>query len=75
MSAVREVLELLLDRRNLTEDQAAELLIALTDPTLSPALGGALLAGLRAKGVTADEVRVFARTMRNLARRPILPAG
>ncbi|HEY7638275.1 MAG TPA: anthranilate phosphoribosyltransferase [Steroidobacteraceae bacterium] len=75
MSALREVLELLLDRRNLTEAQAAELLVALTDPTLSPALGGALLAGLRAKGVTPDEVRGFAKTMRKLARRPILPEG
>ena len=73
MTALREVLELLLDRRNLSEAQAADLLVALTDPTLSPALGGALLAGLRAKGVTADEVRGFAKTMRKLARRPILP--
>lgn len=75
MSAVREVLEQLLDRRDLTEAQAAELLVALTDPTLAPALGGALLAGLRSKGVTADEVRGFAKTMRKLARRPILPDG
>ena len=75
MSALRETLEQLLDRRNLSEAQAAELLVALTDPTLSPALGGALLAGLRAKGVTADEVRGFAKSMRKLARRPILPAG
>jgi len=64
-----------LDRRNLSEAQAADLLVALTDPTLAPALGGALLAGLRAKGVTADEVRGFAKTMRRLARRPILPDG
>jgi anthranilate phosphoribosyltransferase len=75
MSALREVLEQLLDRRNLSEAQAADLLVALTDPTLSPALGGALLAGLRSKGVTADEVRGFAKTMRRLARRPILPEG
>jgi anthranilate phosphoribosyltransferase len=75
MTALREVLELLLDRRNLSEEQAADLLVALTDPTLPPALGGALLAGLRAKGVTADEVRGFAKTMRKLARRPILPDG
>jgi anthranilate phosphoribosyltransferase len=72
MIVLREVLELLLDRRDLSEAQASELLIALTDPTLSPALGGALLAGLRAKGVTADEVRGFAKSMRKLARRPII---
>src|SRR4029078_13224886 len=75
MSALREVLEQLLDRRNLSEAQAADLLVALTDPTLAPALCGALLAGLRAKGVTADEVRGFSKTMRRLARRPILPDG
>jgi anthranilate phosphoribosyltransferase len=72
---LREVLEQLLDRKSLTEEQAAELLEALTDPTLPPAMGGALLAAMRAKGVTADEVRGFARTMRRLARRPILPDG
>ena len=75
MSALREVLEQLLDGRDLSEAQASDLLIALTDPTLAPALGGALLAGLRAKGVTADEVRGFAKSMRKLARRPILPPG
>jgi anthranilate phosphoribosyltransferase len=72
---LRETLEQLLDRKDLTEAQAAELLEALTDPTLAPAMGGALLAAIRAKGVTADEVRGFARTMRRLARRPILPEG
>ena len=33
-------------------------------------MAGALLAALRIKGVTADEVRGFARAMRALARRP-----
>lgn len=72
---MRETLEQLLDRKNLSEQQASELLVALTDPTLSPAMGGAILAGLRAKGVTADEVRGFAKSMRKLARRPQLPPG
>lgn len=75
MIVLRETLEQLLDGRGLSEEQAAELLIALTDPTLPPAMGGALLASLRAKGVTADEVRGFARSMRKLARRPVLPPG
>ena len=48
---------------------------ALTDPALAPAMAGALLAALRAKGVTADEVRGFASAMRALARKPELPAG
>jgi len=38
-------------------------------------MAGALLAALRAKGVTADEVRGFAGAMRSLARKPELPAG
>ena len=38
-------------------------------------MAGALLAALRAKGVTAAEVRGFAGAMRALARKPELPAG
>ena len=72
---LRETLEQILDRRDLSEAQASELLNALTDPTLAPAMGGALLTALRAKGVTADELRGFARSMRKLARRPVLPPG
>jgi anthranilate phosphoribosyltransferase len=72
---MRQTLDRLLDRDNLTEQEAADLLVALTDPTLAPAMGGAILTALRAKGVTADEVRGFARSMRKLARRPELPPG
>jgi anthranilate phosphoribosyltransferase len=39
---------------------------------MPPALAGALLAALRAKGVNADEVRGFARAMRSLARQPAI---
>src|ERR1700731_4945929 len=48
---------------------------SLTAPELAPAMAGALLSALRAKGVTAAEVRGFAAAMRSLARRPELPAG
>jgi anthranilate phosphoribosyltransferase len=75
MSALRETLEQLLERSHMTEVQAEQLMLSLTDPTLAPALGGALLAALRMKGVTADEVRGFAKSMRKLARRPLLPPG
>ena len=75
MTDTRHILERLLDRRDLSEAEAGQLLVALTDTSLSPALAGALLAALRSKGVTADEVRGFATTMRRLARRPVLPAG
>ena len=73
--ALRSTLEQLLQRRDLSEAQAGELLEALTDPELAPALAGAVLAALRSKGVTADEVRGLAGAMRRLARRPRLSAG
>jgi anthranilate phosphoribosyltransferase len=38
-------------------------------------MAGAILAGLRTKGVVADEVRGFAFAMRRLARRPPIPVG
>jgi anthranilate phosphoribosyltransferase len=73
MSAPRELLQQLSERRDLTEAQAEELLAHLTDATLPPALAGAILAALSTKGAVADEVRGFARAMRRLARRPELP--
>lgn len=73
--ALRATLEHLLERRHLTEAQAGELLEALTDPAVAPAMAGALLAALRSKGVTADEVRGLAGAMRRLARRPQISSG
>jgi anthranilate phosphoribosyltransferase len=69
----RAVLERLLDGGSLSESEAEQLLTTLTDPQLPPAVAGALLAALRAKGVTADELRGFAQRMRALARKPALP--
>jgi anthranilate phosphoribosyltransferase len=70
MQSLREFLERLLQRHDLSETDAEELLIQLTDPQMPPALAGAVLAALRSKGVIAAEVRGFARAMRRLARRP-----
>jgi anthranilate phosphoribosyltransferase len=70
---MRDTLEHLLSGKNLPEGDAAELLRSLTSPDMPPALAGALLAALRSKGVTADELRGFARAMRSLARRPAIP--
>ncbi len=72
-STLKPLLERLLDGRSLTEAEAEQVLTGLTEPTLAPAVAGAVLAALRAKGVTADELRGFARGMRRLARRPTLP--
>src|SRR5450432_4548040 len=75
MSNPKTVLEQLLERRSLSEAEAALLLRTLTAPDLAPAMAGALLSALRAKGVTAPEVRGFAGAMRALAIKPALPAG
>jgi anthranilate phosphoribosyltransferase len=69
---LRGWLDGLLEHRSLNADAARQLLIALTDAELPPALSGALLAAIRAKGVTADELRGFALGMRSLARRPAI---
>jgi anthranilate phosphoribosyltransferase len=75
MIELRDILERLLQRRDLGEAEAGELLVALTDASVAPAMSGALLAALRSKGITPDEVRGFAGAMRSLARRPQLPPG
>jgi len=72
-SLLRSALESLVDGRALSEADSYDLLVALTSSKVAPAMAGALLAALRAKGVTADELRGFARGMRALARRPELP--
>ncbi|MCP4301640.1 MAG: anthranilate phosphoribosyltransferase, partial [Gammaproteobacteria bacterium] len=69
------LLDGLLDGRSLTERQAYELMHKLAEGELPPALAGALLAGLRAKGETADEIRGFATAMRELVVNPAIPDG
>jgi anthranilate phosphoribosyltransferase len=76
---VKAALELLLDGKNITETVAGDLMRALAAGELADAQAGALLAALRAKGETAEEVRGFANAMRELAvpfrRDPDLPAA
>ncbi len=52
-------LDALLERRDLSESAAFELLISLTNPEMPAAMSGALLTALRIKGATAAEVRGF----------------
>ena len=75
MPSPREFLEQLLERRDLSQVEAEELLTHLTNPEGSPVVAGAILAALRSKGAVADELRGFAAAMRRLARRPPVPAG
>jgi anthranilate phosphoribosyltransferase len=75
VNTARQILEHLLEGRDLNEGEAASLLRVLTAPDLAPAVAGALLAALRAKGATAEEVRGFAGAMRARAIRPALPTA
>jgi anthranilate phosphoribosyltransferase len=75
VTSPRTTLDHLLQRRDLSEVEAGVLLRSLTTSELDAAMAGALLAALRAKGVTAAEVRGFANAMRSLARQPALPIG
>jgi anthranilate phosphoribosyltransferase len=70
---LRSTLERMLEGVHLSQQEAGELLRALTAEDLSPALAAGLLVAMRAKGVTADELRGFAAAMRSLARHPELP--
>ena len=72
---MNELLNRLLDGADLTESEASGLMTALGEDRLPGAVAGAFLAGLRLKRETPDEIRGFARAMRGLARRPVLPAG
>jgi anthranilate phosphoribosyltransferase len=73
MQSPQQTLEHLLNGAALSEIEAARLLEQLTAADLAPALAGALLAAMRAKGVVAAELRGFAGAMRSLARKPELP--
>jgi len=70
-----EMLNQLLDGQSLSEEQASRLMHKLAEGDMPAALAGALLAGLRAKGETADEIRGFATAMRELAVHPDIPTG
>jgi anthranilate phosphoribosyltransferase len=69
------MLDRVLDGQSLSEAEAARLMRSMAAGEMDPALAGALLAALRAKGETSGEIRGFASTMRELALHPDIPAG
>lgn len=71
----KATLNALLNRDDLSESAAGDLMRLLTDEELPQAMSAGLLIALRAKGETAAEVRGFAKAMRELARGTELPAG
>jgi len=70
-----QLLERLLRGESLDEPSAHALLERMAAGDVAPALAGALLAVLRQKGETADEIRGFATAMRALARKPKIAPG
>lgn len=72
---MRQLLDDLLAGTNLSTAAADELLVTLTSGEVDPAMAGAILAALRAKGETADEVRGFASAMRRLSSDPGIDAS
>ncbi|MEQ9562860.1 MAG: anthranilate phosphoribosyltransferase, partial [Woeseiaceae bacterium] len=69
------LLNRLLDRQSLTEGEASSIMHAMASGDMPPAIAGALLAALRSKGETAEEIRGFATAMRELALHPAIPDG
>jgi len=67
---VKHIVGKILDGEVLDNEEAAELVAYLTGAELDPALAAAALAGLRTRGETADEVRVFATSLQEQALRP-----
>ncbi|MEC9375226.1 MAG: anthranilate phosphoribosyltransferase [Pseudomonadota bacterium] len=63
----KNMLEGLLSGESLSAETAKNLMYSLAEGVLEPAASGALLAALRAKGETAEEIRGFADAMRDLA--------
>lgn len=72
---MRQLLDDLLAGTNLSSTAADELLVNLTGGEVDPAMAGALLTALRAKGETPDEVRGFASAMRRLSSDPGIDAS
>jgi len=74
-NAYSTTLDSLLNGEDMSEAASAVLMRDLAAGEIAPALAGALLAALRAKGETAEEIRGFATAMRELALHPAIPDG
>ncbi|MCI0516566.1 MAG: anthranilate phosphoribosyltransferase [Woeseiaceae bacterium] len=74
-SSYAPLLNRLLDGKSLSESEAASIMRAMAHGDMPAPVAGALLAGLRAKGETAEEIRGFATAMRELAVNPGIPEG
>ncbi len=62
-----ELLDKLIAKKDLDENETREMLVSLINQKISPAKAGALLVALRMKGETEDEIAGFAKEMRRCA--------
>lgn len=69
---MKQIINSLLSGETLSDAEAEELVAYLTATDLDPAVAGAALAGLRTRGETANEVRVFTKALQELAVRPAI---
>lgn len=67
---MRDIVGKLLSGEVLDRGEAADLVAYLTTPELDPVVAASALAALRMRGETAEEVRVFAKGLQDLAVRP-----
>jgi len=63
---IREVIAKLVERRNLTHDEAFKSMVEIMTGQASPAQIAAFLIALRMKGETVEEITAFARAMKSL---------
>jgi anthranilate phosphoribosyltransferase len=61
---VREYIQKLVDRQDLTESEAADAMRTIMSGRATPAQMGSFLTALRMKGESVSDVTAFARTMR-----------
>jgi anthranilate phosphoribosyltransferase len=72
---LRSALDAVLNGRDLNCEEASQVMVELANPECPVALAGAMLAAMRAKGETAEEIRGLADAMRRLAKSPALAMG
>src|SRR5436190_774173 len=59
------VLNKIIEKKNLSTDEARSLLEGIMDGALGPVQGGAILTALRMKGESEEEILAFIETMRS----------
>ncbi|MDX2470079.1 MAG: anthranilate phosphoribosyltransferase [SAR324 cluster bacterium] len=64
---MKNLTEKLIQNKDLTSDEATELMTKIMDGELSPAVIAAVLVALRMKGETTEEITAFAKVMRSKA--------